>query len=186
MSLRVAMNVPWAAHPLTPGAPISSSRSCRASRVSLSSGRLANSSMRRLSRSSARRNARRRSASEPVTAAGSGTPQCAVIGCPGQTGHCSAAAWSQTVNTKCMCGASGAVNSSQLLLRRPSVGTRCCSSSSSASGSIRPFGWLPALNARNLRPPIGRMIHHGLGEDRARGISRAQEQHVQHSMASSA
>ena len=34
--------------------------------------------------------AKRISASVPVAAAGSGTPQCAVIGCPGQTGQVSA------------------------------------------------------------------------------------------------
>ena len=38
--------------------------------------------------------------SVPSTAAGSGTPQCAVMGWPGQYGHISPAALSQTVNTK--------------------------------------------------------------------------------------
>ena len=58
----------------------------------------------------------------PCTAAGSGTPQCAVIGWPGQKGQTSFAALSQTVKTKSSLGAPGFVNSSQLLLRRPSVG----------------------------------------------------------------
>ena len=40
------------------------------------------------------------SASVPVAAAGSGTPQWALIGWPGQVGQTSAAALSQTVNTK--------------------------------------------------------------------------------------
>ena len=46
------------------------------------------------------------SASVPVVAAGSGTPQWALMGWPGQVGQTSAAALSQTVNTKSMCGAS--------------------------------------------------------------------------------
>ena len=40
------------------------------------------------------------SASGPVAAAGSGTPQCALMGWPGQVGQTSAAALSQTVKTK--------------------------------------------------------------------------------------
>ena len=42
--------------------------------------------------------------SVPFTAAGSGMPQCAVIGCPGQIGHTSFAALSQTVKTKIQMG----------------------------------------------------------------------------------
>jgi len=123
-----------------PVRPISSSRACKAGLVRLSRGRLAHSSIRRFKIRAASRNARRLASSEIVTAAGSGTPQCAVIGCPGQKGHCSAAASSHTVNTKCMCGASGPANSSQLLLRRPSVRMPCCSRTSRASGSTAPLG----------------------------------------------
>jgi hypothetical protein len=61
----------------------------------------------------------RTSASLPVASAGSGMPQCAVIGCPGQTGHGSLAALSQTVKTKSSFGASGPENSFQLLDRNP-------------------------------------------------------------------
>ena len=46
-----------------------------------------------------------RSISLPSTAAGSGTPQCAVIGWPGQAGQASPAASSQTVKMKSICGA---------------------------------------------------------------------------------
>ena len=49
-------------------------------------------------------------------------PNAPIIGWPGQTGQTSPAALSQTVNTKSSVGAPGAANSSQLLLRRPSVG----------------------------------------------------------------
>ena len=40
-------------------------------------------------------------------------PQCAVIGWPGQTGQASAAALSQTVNTKSNFGSPALANSSQ-------------------------------------------------------------------------
>ncbi len=53
---------------------------CNASLSSFSSGRLRKSSMRRRSAVAASRNARRLSSSLPSTAAGSGTPQCAVMG----------------------------------------------------------------------------------------------------------
>jgi len=58
------------------------------------------------------------SAALPRTTAGSGTPQWAVIGCPGQTGQTSCAALSQTVKTKSSFGESGFANSSQDLLRK--------------------------------------------------------------------
>jgi hypothetical protein len=45
-------------------------------------------------------NARSRSTSVAATAAGSSTPQCAVIGWPGHAGHVSFAALLQTVKTK--------------------------------------------------------------------------------------
>ena len=66
--------------------------------------------------------ARSFSMSVPSTAAGSSMPQCAVIGCPGQSGQVSPAALSQTVKTKSITGAPGAANSSQLFERKPSVG----------------------------------------------------------------
>jgi toxin YhaV len=66
--------------------------------------------------------AARLASSLPSTAAGSSKPQCAEIGCPGHTGQTSPAALSQTVRMKSSCGASGWANSSQLLLRRLSIG----------------------------------------------------------------
>ena len=101
--------------------------------------------MRRSSATKASRNARSISSGVPLTAAGSGMPQCAVIGCPGQSGHTSLAALSQTVKTKSISGAPGWANSSQLLLRASAVGSCARSSSRSASGRTLPAGWLPAL-----------------------------------------
>ena len=91
--------------------------------------------------------------SDPATAAGSSTPQCAVIGCPGQIGHISPAALSQTVNTKSSFGAPGCANSFQLFERMPSVGNFMWRSSSSAIGWTCPFGELPALKPTNFPRP---------------------------------
>src|SRR5579859_1827746 len=65
---------------------------------------------------------------EPFTAAGSGTPQCAVMGWPGHTGQISLAALSHTVKTKSSFGAPGFANSSQSLLRKPFMGRRATAS----------------------------------------------------------
>ena len=56
-----------------------------------------------------------------------------------------AGALSQTVNTKSSGGESGVANSSQLLLRKPSVGMpKFAQSVFSANGFTMPLGWLPA------------------------------------------
>src|SRR5688572_8163392 len=60
--------------------PISSSFFCNTRRSSLSTGSARRRLMRAVSSVNARRNALRFSASVPCTAAGSATPQCAVIG----------------------------------------------------------------------------------------------------------
>src|SRR5271156_2187445 len=88
----------------------------------LASGRLRNRVILRPSVRKASLNARSISSGEPVTAAGSGIPQWAVMGWPGQIGQTSFAALSQTVNTKFISGAPRPENSSQLLLREFSVG----------------------------------------------------------------
>src|SRR5882762_2233529 len=100
------------------------------------------------------RNARSISSGVPCAAAGSGTPQWAVMGWPGHTGQISLAALSQTVKTKFICGAPGFANSSQLLLRKSSVDIRESSICLSASGRTWPAGWLPALNAENVGRPF--------------------------------
>ena len=81
----------------------------------------------------------------PDMAAGSETPQCPVIGCPGQYGHCSFAALSQTVKTKSITGAPGTANSSHDLLRNPSVEIAADVICQRASERTSPVGWLPAL-----------------------------------------
>src|SRR5262245_48296092 len=102
----------------------------------------------------ASRNASAISVGEPVASAGSGTPQCAVIGRPGQIGHASPAALSQTVNTKSTDVAPGVANSVHDFERNADVSCPRLSSSRIASGCTLPFGWLPALYARNFVAPI--------------------------------
>src|SRR3984957_6353858 len=91
--------------------------------------------------------------SVPSTAAGSSMPQWAVMGWPGQMGHVSAAAVSQTVKTKSMTGAPGAANSSQLFDRKSSVRYLYLSSTLRAKGLTAPLGWLPAEKARKRPLP---------------------------------
>src|ERR1700722_6926445 len=86
----------------------------------------------------ASRKARSICSAVPFTSAGSATPQCAVIGCPGQIGHTSLAALSQTVKTKFIFGAPGFANSSQFLLRKPPAGKPAISICLSASGRTIP------------------------------------------------
>src|SRR5260221_94438 len=76
------------------------------------------------------------------------------MGCPGHRGQISFAALSQTVKTKSIRGASAFANSSQLLLRRPSVEARASSICFSASGRTTPDGWLPALYAAKFGRPF--------------------------------
>src|SRR4029077_6028008 len=125
--------------------PISSSDFLSECASSLATGSSSSSRMREESVVKAPRNARRLSSSLPATAAGSGTPQWALTGCPGQSGHASPAALSHTVNTKSSAGASGPANSSQLFERSPSVLIPLFCSSSTAKGFTLPAGWLPAL-----------------------------------------
>ena len=80
-----------------------------------------------------------------LDAAGSGTPQCAVIGCPGHTGQTSFAALSQTVKTKFITGASGLANSSHDLLRKPAVLRPRILDLPKRLRANLPDGWLPAL-----------------------------------------
>ena len=125
-----------------------------ASESRLLSGRERNKPIRRSSATNASRNARSICCGVPATAAGSGTPQCAVIGWPGHRGQTSFAALSQTVKTKSIFGASGFANSSQLLLRKPSVDRFAAASVFSAAGFTRPVGWLPALYAVKFGLPF--------------------------------
>src|SRR5256885_16990065 len=101
--------------------------------------------MRRSSTTNASRNALSICSGVPVTAAGSGTPQCAVIGWPGQTGQISFAALSHTVKTKFIFGEFGVANSSQLLLRKPAVGSFAVFIVFIDPGLMRPAGWVLAV-----------------------------------------
>ena len=149
---------------------------CRAIRSSISRRRLVKILMRASSSRNAFVNALALSSSDPAAAAGSSMPQCAVIGWPGQTGHTSAAALSQTVNTNCIGGASGDENSFQLLLRRCSVGSRLRSSVAIASGCTSPFGKLPAL--KRVKAALAPVVQERLRHDAARRVAGAEEQNV--------
>src|SRR5262249_32104576 len=127
---RVATRQP----PLAGDAPIRLNSDFSLTGPSDATGRLLNARMRFSRDLSATRKASHLSASDPSTAAGSGIPQRAVIGLPGQIGQTSPAALSQTVMTNCICGAPGASNSSQDLDRRPAVGKSNCLSSANAIG----------------------------------------------------
>src|SRR5262249_43804008 len=87
--------------------PISLSLACSESASRLRIGSAVKMPMRWRSIRYVSLNAKAISASEPLASAGSGTPQCAVIGWPGHNGHASPAALSQTVNTKSSAGAPG-------------------------------------------------------------------------------
>src|SRR5437016_2614346 len=134
--------------------PILSIFCLSASRSRLAKGRERNKLIRRSSMKKALRKARSTSSVVPSTAAGSGMPQCAVMGCPGQTGQTSLAALSQIVKTKWSGGAPGRENSSQALLRRASVGICATCNCRRASERTAPEGWLPALYAVNVGLPL--------------------------------
>ena len=108
--------------------PISSISLLMASRSRLASGRQRNRADSAVQHQKRIAESRCISSAVPCTAAGSGTPQCAVMGCPGHTGQTSFAALSQTVKTKSSGGAPGCANSSQLLLRGPLAGMWASSS----------------------------------------------------------
>ncbi len=138
--------------------PMSSISRCRAKVSSVERGRAMNRLI-RLSRAvKASLKARSISSAVPFTAAGSGIPQCAVMGWPGQNGHTSLAALSQTVKIKSRGGESAPENSSQDLLRSPCVGKCASSSCLSASGRTNPLGWLPALKAVKFWRPLRFMM----------------------------
>ena len=75
-------------------------------------------------------------------------------GWPGQTGHTSFAALSQTVKTKLRFGAPGFANSSQLLLRSPPWAGEPLRVASAPRDEQIPAGWLPALYAMKLGRPL--------------------------------
>jgi len=155
--------------------PILSSYLLIASLSRLSSGRERKRLIRLLSMEKASRNALFTSADVPRTEAGSGTPQCAVNGCPGHTGQISFAALSQTVIMKSSLGAPAAENSSSLAANSFSRNMRGFEltqrfepdfSRRMTSRTVRREGW-PAFEIQNR-----------LGHDGPRLIPRAQKQNV--------
>lgn len=115
--------------------------------------------------------ARSISSGVPCTAAGSGIPQWAVIGCPGQCGHTSCAALSQTVKTKWRGGKSGCENSSHDLLRRLAVLRLAFSSSRIASGRMAPSAVRSEVCSTFA-------VHNRFRHDRTGGITSAEKYHV--------
>ena len=124
----------------------------------------------------ASRKARSISSGVPFTAAGSGIPQCAVIGCPGQNGQTSLAALSQTVKTKSIFGASAPANSSQDLLRSPAIEISASSSCLSASGRTVP-GRMAAGAVRG-EGAAALTVQDGLCQDGPGRVAGAEKQHV--------
>ena len=110
--------------------------------------------------------AARPTASGPATAAGSGIPQRADVGCPGRTGRVACAALPQTVNTKSIDGAPGAV--------LPVPGAQAVRRKIPVPEEIERVGFAPAARAVGLEtPPAAENAFRA-----ARGISRARKQYV--------
>src|SRR5262249_1483739 len=133
--------------------PIESSCRCSDSVSSELMGRLTKIEIRFESMRNVSANASRTSASLPLAAAGSGTPQWAVIGWPGQKGEASPAALPQTVKTKFKGVAPGPLNSRQLFERTALTSKFILRRRSSAYGCRRPVGLLPAEWARKCPRP---------------------------------
>ena len=162
---------------VAPLRPISLRRCCSESLSSFPSGRLRKSSMRRCKVVNARKNALRFSSSLPSTAAGSSTPQCAVIGWPGHRGQDSPAALSHTVKTKSSSGAPGCGElvpalAAQPFDREPVLLQQLDRERIDAAVRMRTGGI--GLEARRAHG-----VHHDLGENRARRVSGAQEEDIQ-------
>lgn len=134
--------------------PIRRTSRKRASFSRLASGNARKRLMRRSIVAKASRKARSNTSGASPANPGSGNPQCAVTGRPGQMGHGSLAALSHSVKTKSILGASGPANSSQLLLRRPVSGKPALSICRSACGFTMPTGWLPALYEAKCGAPL--------------------------------
>jgi hypothetical protein len=154
---------------------LSSFWSARESR--LESGRLRNRPILRSSKKKASRKALVCSAGSR-TAAGSGTPQCAVIGCPGHTGQTSLAALSQTVKTKSRAGAPGSANSSQdSCYATPQ--SECPADFNCFIASwvaVVPRGGCQRCNAVKFGCPF--QVQNGLRHDGARRVAGAEKENV--------
>ena len=117
----------------------------------------------------------------PSIAAGSGIPQWALAGVPGQIGQTSPAALSQTVMTRSSGGAPAAANSSQLCERKPSV--ECPRSASSFRAARMHFALRETAGGQGAEAASAFLVEDCLREDRARAVPGAQEQDVDHAAA---
>ena len=104
-------------------------------------------------------------------------PQCAVIGWPGQTGHASAAASSQTVKTKSSLGASGRANSVQLLERKLADVVVQLAQKLERIGMDAALGMASGRVGAELAAAFA--IQDGLGHDRARRVAGAEKENVE-------
>ncbi len=109
-------------------------------------------------------------------AAGSGTPQCAVIGWPGQNGHTSLAALSQTVNTKSKCGR--ARRGELIPALGAQAGGRMVHLLQQVQRERMHLALGMAAGAEALEPTLSLAIEDAFGQDAARRIAGAQEQDV--------
>jgi hypothetical protein len=97
-------------------------------------------------------------------------PQCAVMGWPGQYGHSSPAALSQTVNTK----SNGCPGGREFV---PALAAQAFSREPHVPEELQrdwmhlPFGM--AAGAESLKAAVPAVIDEGLGEDAASRIARA-------------
>ena len=114
--------------------------------------------------------------SVPSTAAGSSMPQCAVIGWPGQTGHASPAALSQTVKTKSIFGALGR-GEFVPALRATAFGRIAVRGENLERERIDDALGM-AAGREGAKRPAAVLAQDALGEDRARGVAGAEEQDI--------
>ena len=103
-------------------------------------------------------------------------PQCAVIGWPGHTGQASAAALSQTVNTKSNSGSPGLVNSSHDFERKPERVVAQAPATAQRLGMELSLGL--TSGAVGAEFPRADLVQDRLCDDRACRIAGAEKQDI--------
>ena len=146
-----------------------------ASRSQPERGRDKKSNILRSRSRNASRNARSICSGLPTTAAGSATPQGAVMGWPGHTGQTSFVAASHTVSTKSICGAPGFAFIPTLAAKV----LRWHARQLNLANGFGPHssGWM-ATRAIRMKERATFPVENCLRHDRSRGISRAQKNNV--------